>query len=227
MRRACELWSAANCAVPAAISALRAPTSSDAKHSQEGHSLHDDHAQQPADVVAHRTQHRMQPAAGVALEVTAFHAVIGLQVPDDWLNGLPPLQLLSFLLVDAFALSPVHDVHILVLRVHAPIAQDHERRLWPGRAVLHQDRGLLQLPVQGVGARQGSCRFIPAASGCLSVWGVYDLMTESPPGLSVTASMGVQQAFIDQTTIIPPHLKIPNCCSKSMSGPASPGTLRA
>jgi hypothetical protein len=37
----------------------------------------------------------VQPDAGFALEVAAFYAVVALEVPDDRLNRLVPLELLS------------------------------------------------------------------------------------------------------------------------------------
>lgn len=42
------------------------------------------------------------------------------------------------------------------------------------------------------GARQGSCRLVHAAKGCLFMSADSDLMTESRSGLSVTPPMGVQ-----------------------------------
>jgi virulence-associated protein VagC len=54
-------------------------------------------AQQPADVVTRRAQHRMQSVALCTLQVTAVHPVFFLQVPDDRLDRLPPLEQLPFL----------------------------------------------------------------------------------------------------------------------------------
>jgi hypothetical protein len=55
---------------------------------QEGNALPEDHAQQPPDVVARRTEHRVQPVTLLTLEVTAVHAVIGLEVADDRFDRL-------------------------------------------------------------------------------------------------------------------------------------------
>ena len=88
------------------------------------------HAQQPAEVVARCAQHRVQPVTLLALEMAAVHAVISLEVADDRLDGLAPLEQLSVLLADSLALAPVHDMHIRVELVDTPIAQIHERRRW-------------------------------------------------------------------------------------------------
>ena len=69
---------------------------------------------------------------------------------DDGLDGLAPLEQLSLLFADPLGLAPVHDVHTGQVRVYAPVAQIHEGRRWFGCAVLHQDRGLLQLLGQSV-----------------------------------------------------------------------------
>ena len=82
-----------------------------------------DHAQQPLDVVTRRAQHRVQPVASFTLEVTAFHPVVALEVADDGLDGLAPLEQLSLLFADPLGLAPVHDVHTGQVRVHAPVAQ--------------------------------------------------------------------------------------------------------
>jgi hypothetical protein len=69
------------------------------------------------------------------------------------LNRLAPLEQLCLLFADPFALAPVHDAHIRVVRIHPPIAQIDERRCGLGVRVLHQDRGqlkLLKLLGQGV-----------------------------------------------------------------------------
>ena len=92
----------------------------------------------------------MQPVACFALEVAAAHAVIGLEVPNDRLDGLAPFEQRSVLLADPLGLASVHDVHIRVLCIHTPVAQINKRRRRLGRAVLHQDRSLLQLLVEGV-----------------------------------------------------------------------------
>ncbi len=134
---------------------------------QEVHPLTDNHAQQPLDVVPRCAQHRVQPVAGFALEVAAIHAVIGLEVADDRLDRLTPLQLLSLLLADPFGLAPVHDVHIRVLCIHAPIAQIDERRRRLDRTVLHQDGRLLQLLSQRVSVIRVAVEGpVPPRSGC-------------------------------------------------------------
>ena len=46
------------------------------------------HAQQPADIVTRRTQHRRQPVAHSSFQVTAIDMVIGLGMATDWLDGL-------------------------------------------------------------------------------------------------------------------------------------------
>ena len=92
----------------------------------------------------------MQPVPALTLEVAAVHAVIGLEVADDRLNGLTPPEQLSLLLADPFGLAPVHDVHIRVVCIHTPITQIHERCRWLRPAVLHQDRGLFQLLIERV-----------------------------------------------------------------------------
>lgn len=101
---------------------------------QEGHALLCNLAQQPADVVARRAQQCMQPITLLTLERATIHAVITLEVANDRLNGLAPLEQLSLLPADPPGL--------------APIAQIDEYRRWLGPAVLHQDRCLLQLLVQ-------------------------------------------------------------------------------
>lgn len=58
----------------------------------KGHPLLGNHAQQPFEVVPSSAQHRMQPVAGFPLEVTAIHAVILLQVPDDGLDRMSALE---------------------------------------------------------------------------------------------------------------------------------------
>ena len=92
----------------------------------------------------------MQPVTHLALEVTAAHAVITLEVPNDRLDGLAPLEHLSLLPADPLGLAPVHDVNMGVVPIHPPVAQVHKRCFWFDLAVLHQDRGLLQLLGQGV-----------------------------------------------------------------------------
>ncbi len=54
--------------------------------------------------------------------MTAIHAVIGLEVPDDGLNGLAALEQPSFLLADAFGLAPMEDAYIRVIRIHTAVA---------------------------------------------------------------------------------------------------------
>ena len=93
----------------------------------EAHPLLGDHAQQPFDVVACRAQHGVQPVALLTLEGATVHAVIALEVADDGLDGLAPLELFSVLAADAFGFAPVHDMHIRVASIHAPIAQVNER----------------------------------------------------------------------------------------------------
>jgi hypothetical protein len=61
------------------------------KRLQEGHCLRDDLAQQPAEDVARRAQHRMKAGGDIAPEETAIRAVIRLEVADDGLNRLAPL----------------------------------------------------------------------------------------------------------------------------------------
>jgi hypothetical protein len=46
------------------------------------------------------------------------------------------------------------------------------------------------------GARQGSCRLIYAASGCISSAFEWSATTESRSGLRVTAPMGVQSRVV-------------------------------
>jgi len=90
----------------------------------------------------------MQPVTRLPFEVTAVHAVIGFEMPDDGLDGLSPLEQLSLLRAQALGLTPVHDAHIRVLCIHPPVAQIHKRRRGLDRTVLHQDRGLLELFAQ-------------------------------------------------------------------------------
>jgi hypothetical protein len=52
-------------------------------------------------VVARRAQHRVQPVAALTLEVTASHAMVGLEVVDERLDRLAPLELAALLLADA------------------------------------------------------------------------------------------------------------------------------
>ena len=92
----------------------------------------------------------MQPVTPLTLEVTAVHAVIGFEVPDDRFDGLAPFEQLSLLLADPLELATVHDVHIRVLCIQTTIAQIDERRRWLDRTVLHQDGRLLLLLVQSV-----------------------------------------------------------------------------
>lgn len=119
---------------------------------QEGGALLFNHAQQPSDVVASRTKSRMQSVTLVALEATAIHAVIGVEVADDEFDCLAPPEQLSVLLNDPLGLAPVLDVHIRVIGVHPPVAQIDEIRRWFRMAVLHQDRDLFQLFAQRVTA---------------------------------------------------------------------------
>jgi hypothetical protein len=51
-----------------------------------------DRAQQPAQVVAGRTQHCMQRVAGLPLEPTALHAMVLLHMVQDRLDHLPSLE---------------------------------------------------------------------------------------------------------------------------------------
>ena len=51
-----------------------------------------DRPQQPSQVVARRTQHRVQRIAKTALEPAAINAMVGLQVTDDRLHGLTALE---------------------------------------------------------------------------------------------------------------------------------------
>ncbi len=68
-----------------------------------------DRAQQPADVVARRTQHRVQRVPRGTLEPAAIHAVIVLQVPDRWLHRLAPLEPSALRIGQAFELAAVDD----------------------------------------------------------------------------------------------------------------------
>lgn len=70
------------------------------------------------DVVARRAQHCVKPIANFALEVTVIHALIALEVTDDDLNRLAPLEQRSFSLADLFTFPPLQDAHIRVVRIH-------------------------------------------------------------------------------------------------------------
>lgn len=94
----------------------------------------------------------MQPVTGFTLQVTAVHAVIGLEVADDRLDGLAPLEQPSLLLAEPLGLAPVNDVHIWVVRIQTSIAQISGRCRWLRPVVLHQDRGLRQLLIERVPA---------------------------------------------------------------------------
>lgn len=96
------------------------PEAGKKSHMQEGHSLRNDHAQQPADLVARRVQRRMQSITDFSLGVTTIHAVIRLEVADDGLNRLSSLEKPPLLLAVSFALAPVHDSRARVVRLHPP-----------------------------------------------------------------------------------------------------------
>ena len=51
----------------------------------------------------------MQPVALLTLEVAALHSVVLLEVPDDRLDGLAPLEQLEFFRIVLLALAPVFD----------------------------------------------------------------------------------------------------------------------
>lgn len=92
----------------------------------------------------------MQPVTLLALEVAPVHAVILLQVPDDRLDGLAALEQLALLLREALDLAAVHQAHIRNVGLHPAVAQVGIGRVGLDAAVLHQDRGLLQLRLQRV-----------------------------------------------------------------------------
>lgn len=77
---------------------------------QEGHALLCNLAQQPADVVARRAQQCMQPITLLTLERATIHAVITLEVANDRLNGLAPLEQLSLLPADPPGLAPIAQI---------------------------------------------------------------------------------------------------------------------
>src|SRR5690606_1005490 len=82
---------------------------------------------QPFDVVARRAQHCVQPVAVFALQVTAVHPVICLQVSDDRLDGLAALELPSFLCRQALGLAPVHYAYTRIVGIDAPDREGDDR----------------------------------------------------------------------------------------------------
>jgi hypothetical protein len=70
-----------------------------------------DRAQQPAQVVAGSTQHRMQRVAGLALEPATQHTVVLLHMADDRLNRLPSLEPASLCARQGLVLSTMNQVY--------------------------------------------------------------------------------------------------------------------
>lgn len=87
----------------------------------------------------------MQPIAHLTLEVTAPHAVVLFQMPDDGLDRLAAFELPARFGAQAPHLAPMHEAHLGVVGIHPAVAQIDEGRLRLDARVLHQDRGLLDL----------------------------------------------------------------------------------
>jgi hypothetical protein len=66
------------------------PTQESAKQAQKSgiEGSAGDGPKQPAQVVAHGAEHRMQGIARFALQPTAVETMVGLEVADDGFNGL-------------------------------------------------------------------------------------------------------------------------------------------
>jgi hypothetical protein len=77
--------------------------------------------------------------------VAAVHPVVGLQVPDDQLDGLPPFEQHALLIGEPLVFAPVFDLDIRVALVHTPVAQVWVHHLMLDAQARHQDGALLNL----------------------------------------------------------------------------------
>jgi hypothetical protein len=90
----------------------------------------------------------MQPVTNLALQVTAIHAVIGLQVTDDRFDGVTPFDEFALGLAQALGLATMNDGQARVVSIHTSVAQIDDRRGWFLARILHENGGLFDLFVQ-------------------------------------------------------------------------------
>ena len=118
-------------------------------------------AQKPAQVVAGGTADGVQRVAQCALQPTAVHSVIRLQVSNRWLNGLAPTQPAFLLRTQTLELAPVNDLFVRVVGVHTPESKIDHHLLDLYAQVLRYVCGLLQHRAQNVAvvgiAGEGAC----------------------------------------------------------------------
>ena len=108
------------------------------KRMQEGYPLLGNHTQQPFEVVTRRTQHGMQLVAVFTLKVAATHPVIRFQMANDRFNGLAAFQLLSFQRRQPLGLASMHNAHLRIVGIHAPVTQVYKDRVWSLRPRVRQ-----------------------------------------------------------------------------------------
>ncbi len=93
---------------------------------QEGNPLPVNHAQQPTDVLALRTQHGIEPVARFPLEVTALHAVVcrrcQMMGSIAW-RRLSSWRSLAFTDTQSFELAPVLDGDTGFVNIYPALAQ--------------------------------------------------------------------------------------------------------
>jgi hypothetical protein len=92
----------------------------------------------------------MQPVTNLALQVTAIHPVIGLQVTDDGFDGVTPFDEFALRTAQALGLATMDDCQLRVVAIHTAVAKIDDRRAWFLARVLHENLGVLNLLVQRV-----------------------------------------------------------------------------
>ena len=96
----------------------------------------------------------MQPVTDLALQVTAIHPVIGLQVTDDGFDGVTPFDEFALRTAQALGLAAMDDCQVRVVAIHTSVAKIDHRRAWFRTRVLHENGGLLDLFVQRMPVKQ-------------------------------------------------------------------------
>jgi len=85
----------------------------------------------------------MQAVTNLALEVTAIHSVIGLQVTDDGFDGVTAFDEFALRSAQALGLAAMDDCQARVVAIHTSVAKVDHRRAWFLARVLHENGGLL------------------------------------------------------------------------------------
>lgn len=143
-------------------------TQENRRQSQTDHGAH-----QPTQVVAGRTQHRVQRIAQWPRQMATIHAVIGLQMTDPGFDRLSAFQPAALCFGERLGLAAMDDLDAGVVGIDAPVAQIDDHFFGTAADVFEQDGRLLQLFAQGVPmlAQSRNVPFVQSRSVPFWNWG--------------------------------------------------------